>query len=404
MTYLQHIYHSLASSNGSTGYSFKDMFLGRPYLHRPPYGLRYVLNDDHPDLVLIHSTPSSSPHHAVVEECNGIIYEKQTFQLVAYGMDKLREGHGIEVFDTIANLGENDGLDPDDAKVDIEESEDGTVIKIYNWRGKWIVSTNKTIDARRARWSSTKSFLQMTYDAVGVVTDEQFQEKMNASLSPTSTYSFVLVHPENHLVVRYSTPALVFASSRDMRHRVETKAGPEASWYVYPSKIDKEAAIQRLSSNERWLSRGIIVSRKGNNGSYIRYKVDYPWYARINPLRQNQPTMELSYLACSPTEREQLKQDFAADPLSVEAFDACERKLAWTYEQIMSKYIMHEFAAVKPATVEDPDLIPIFDQIKEEPHLTHNEGIIHVDLDRVKDAFDSCSFRTKLDLIQRYGP
>lgn len=393
------------------GCSIRDLFVKR--LHRQPYCLRYVQNND---LFLIYPTPDSDPHNGVVEECNGIIIEKDTFNIVSYGMEKLREGQGNTVDDIVkqdAPVSENAGESTRQEEVLVEESVDGTAIKIYNYRNKWFVSTNKTIDACRARWSSNRSFLQMTYDAVGVTTEKEFQNLMNASLSAFNTYCFILVHPENHLVIRYGKPALFFVASRDMRTLAETRDGPAASWYSHPNVITVEEATRRLSVTERQAARGIIISKKSSWGSFTRYKVDYPWYRGVNVLRKNKPSMKESYIACSSAEeRENLKQAFADDELSCAEIDKSEEIMSWVHEQVTSKYIMFRFGSGSisslSGSMEQSILQKIFDHLVQPDDDTRCTPklptILELKRHDIEQAIDTLDFDSKMALIKRFGP
>jgi hypothetical protein len=145
---------------------------------------------------LIHTLENSAYNIPFVNECNGIILEKDTFKIVCYTFNKCYDTPTI-----------SDNLDKNNLYV--EKSIEGTLIRIFYYNNDWIVSTKKCINASKSKWLSDKSFLELFEDCVSKY---NFMEKLNKSYC----YSFIIMHPENNIVVNYTKPDICHISTRDL--------------------------------------------------------------------------------------------------------------------------------------------------------------------------------------------
>lgn len=314
---------------------FRNLF--KDVLHKSPYFLRYSLDSSRPNLFLIHMTDYSDRSNEVVQECNGIILENENYNIIGYGMNRMLDkteeyAHGKFV--------------PDWEGTFMEEAEDGTVLTVFNHGGTWIVSTKRNIDARNVKWSSTKSFYELLEDAVPGGNVSQTFDK---DLDKDYTYSFVLLHPENHLVISHREPKLIFVSRRNMKTLQEDLLStsddiPSFSWANKRDALSKETAQQKLSSLTRSNRRGLIFCRKqASSVSVDRYMIDYKWFAEANQLRKGLPTLHLSYLACSPAERQKLRGYFG----NLQQFNIIDGLLRdiirYTYDVYKESYIRKQY-------------------------------------------------------------
>ena len=84
-----------------------------------------------------------------------------------------------------------------------EDFIDGTNVNLFNHNGEWMISTRSNIGAH-CKWSSNRYF------------SELFTESSNslnyAELDKNLFYSFVLLHPENIIVTKYTVPTIVLIS------------------------------------------------------------------------------------------------------------------------------------------------------------------------------------------------
>ena len=141
----------------------------------------------------------------IVRACRGAVVERVDndgdhspyFRLVAYA------------FDRFFNLGEGACHELDWSKTRVYEKYDGSLIKLFNYKGEWIVSTSGTVAAASEVGETGRTFAELfwlVFDEVGYSRD---------SLNPELCYIFELCHIDNRIVVKYETPELPLLAVRD---------------------------------------------------------------------------------------------------------------------------------------------------------------------------------------------
>jgi len=272
------------------------------------------VDNNRPDLLLIYSTPLSVKSDLIVKECNGIILDKIDYSIIAYGLDNIIDLTGREFIQTFDNKG--DIGDGNKGEGMVHETEDGSLMRIFFYRDEWIVSTSRKIDASRVNWSSEKTFLTLVKEAVGIETiksenkseDESTQELQtlfNKELSKEYTYSFVLVSPDNFNVIKYTLPRLVYISRRHNVTLLEEGDNMPNFNCCLPRLLNFDQVKSNLNDCCKLEKRGVV----GVYENFI-YKCDYNWFRNAEKLRYNMPSLKLSYLACSYSERVQFKTLF----------------------------------------------------------------------------------------------
>ena len=85
----------------------------------------------------------------------------------------------------------------------IQEFVEGTMINCFYYDNNWIISTKSVIGANCSFCNEGKTFLEMFNEALDEI-------KFNLDLLDTAySYSFVLQHPENKIVVPFDKPNIV---------------------------------------------------------------------------------------------------------------------------------------------------------------------------------------------------
>lgn len=333
--------------------SYRDLF--KDLLHKAPYFLRYALDPSKPDLFMIYQTDYSDRTDAVVRECNGIILNMD-YSIVAYGMDRMVDK--TEDFKT-GRFTLEEYKNPEDGTskpIIIEEAEDGAVLTVYHYQpsdgnadgAKWVVSTKRSIDAHNVRWSSHKDFYQLLCDAVP---DNDPQTLFDKNLHKDYTYSFILLHPENQLVVAHAEPKLIYVSKRNKKTLSETNASDNDAesftWANKRTQISYDEACDKLTGKgSPTTKRGVIVGTKVTVDSVTnisRLMVDYKWFNEANNLRKGMPSLHLSYLSCSPDEKQRMRGYFG----NLEMFNVIDHLLRdlihYTHNVYKDSYIRKQF-------------------------------------------------------------
>ena len=238
----------------------------KSFLTQPPYFIEF--REDRPisNLYLLFHTEQSDLTNDVVRECNGIILDKNTNQIVAYGLDR------VYTYDEQNIIPDFDSFDWDTAKYNI--CFDGTLLKVYYYNCKWNVSTSKCINSDKSRWSSKQSFLELFNDC-GI--DYNLLDK-------NICYSYILQHPESRLVAPVHHPQCVLVASRNMNTLELTPVN-----YII-SELPETGKYDFVKSQPYF--RGSFLAT--HNNTTIR--IDSNEFDFVKNLRGNVPDIKLRYL------------------------------------------------------------------------------------------------------------
>jgi hypothetical protein len=191
-----------------------------------------------------------------------------------------------------------------------EEFIEGTMINVffdssYGITGCWQIATRNTVGADVSFYTWSKK----TFNIMFMEACLQNNICIN-SLNPEFCYSFVLQHPENRVVVPFTTPNLYLVEVYKILHidnevKVLKQDLDTVKQYglwtfsniKFPQKILFESYSELIekyaSPNTPYNILGIIVKNK-NTGE--RMKIRNPIYEEIRHLRGNQPKLQYQYL------------------------------------------------------------------------------------------------------------
>lgn len=234
-------------------------------------------------LYLLISNESVTPLDII---CNGIILEKDTNRVICTPQNKLSEinhENQQEQIETLLNLS---------SKMRMEYCEDGTRISLYNYKGEWFTSTTKCIDAKTSFWSSNKTFDELFW--------EIFDKDFINVLDPEFTYTFLLIHKENRIVVNHLFNNLIYVNRINNKNQIEDYTN-----YFY--KDTPKRTIRRTKEINGYTinfpldnyflpnKRGIIIKFLVNN-YWMSYHYDFSDYYKIKNIRGNVPSISMRYL------------------------------------------------------------------------------------------------------------
>ena len=119
------------------------------------------------------------------KECNGIILEKDTNQIICHSFNKFYKNN-----ETI-----HKDFNPNECK--IYYSDEATLIRLFYYDSEWKIATKKCIDANKSKWQSDRSFCSLFYEVI-----DFFGYKFinDGSLDKNRNYFFLLSHIENSVV------------------------------------------------------------------------------------------------------------------------------------------------------------------------------------------------------------
>jgi hypothetical protein len=192
-----------------------------------------------------------------------------------------------------------------------EEFVEGTMINVF-WDpkiglyGAWEISTRNTVGALSSFYKSanTKTFRDMFLEAA------KANKLVLEHLNPLYTYSFVLQHPENRIVVPFKEPKLYLVAmyhvdnsdkSNIRVYSTDMTDMNKANWgeatICFPEKYEFEKYSDLIdkyaSMNTSYNILGVVIRNKKNGD---RTKIRNPVYEQVRNLRGNQPKMQYQYL------------------------------------------------------------------------------------------------------------
>ena len=226
-------------------------------------------------------------------ECNGIILEKDTNKVICMCQNKFNEISS----NPDMQLNQIEDLRSKYNKVRMEYCEDGTVIRLYNYNGKWYTATTRCIDARNSYWSSEKTFDDMFW--------EIFDKEQCNMLNINCTYIFILIHKENRIVVNHKYNNLIYVNC------INNNTYEENFNNIFYDD-DPKRCIRRtkvINMEEPGLinypldnyftptKRGIIIKFFDEiHNKWILYQYDFQSYNKVKNIRGNVPLIRIRYL------------------------------------------------------------------------------------------------------------
>jgi len=183
-----------------------------------------------------------------------------------------------------------------------EEFVEGTMLNVFFNAGVWEVATKQTIGANvRFYTNNVDTFYSMFLDAmqnIGLTLD---------MLDKKNSYSFVLQHPKNRIVVPFQNAMLylvavyqiTFVEETNMYDIVNVEASPELAlcvkmpaiyhgWNTHADLIQHYASINTPYQCLGFMMRDPLTGE--------RAKIRNPVYERVRRLRGNQPKLMYHYL------------------------------------------------------------------------------------------------------------
>jgi hypothetical protein len=240
-------------------------------------------------LVAQHDNSELSP---LQSECNGLILDKETNKVVCMSQNKF-----VHINNDASQINQIEDIKSIYQRFRMEYCEDGTVIRLYNYKGTWYTATTKCIDARKSYWSSEKTFNDMFWEIFN-------KSNYNVNeLDKNQTYLFILVHKENRIVVNHKYNNLIYIGCIHNYTKQE-----DFTNYFYnedprrcirrTKNIDVSSLINYPLDNYYLPDkRGIILKfLNTTNNSWKLYQYDFNNYTQIKEVRGNVPLIRMRYL------------------------------------------------------------------------------------------------------------
>jgi hypothetical protein len=173
------------------------------------------------------------------------------------------------------------------------EKVDGSLIKIYNHKGHWYISTKGTTYGESDCMGYGVTFQELVWKALGVKNDFEFQNKIeNCIFDRHVTYIFEVTSVENRVVKRYEGYKLHFLAARrnstgvyvcEEEKRWFNDKCSEVDFIHYPKRytFDSPEACLRTARELKDLDEGYVIYQDGVPIA----KIKSPAYVAVHHIR-----------------------------------------------------------------------------------------------------------------------
>jgi len=238
---------------------------------------------EHGDLYMLvsdkNAAQQSDENKTIHAQCNGLILEKETNDIVSACFNKIMDLKLEDFEETTSRYSD----------IKVEYCEDGTMIRLYNYKGKWYTATARCIDARDSIWTSTKTFDELFWDI--------FDKSVLDTLDDSYTYVFLLLHTDNRIVVRHVKNELVYISRINNATLLVDEEYEFSNPYVRRPTVIKDFDIKNFEDYNYFAKRGVMIKcYTQSNGTFDSYKIDFDQYKVVKHVRGNVPNIRMRFL------------------------------------------------------------------------------------------------------------
>lgn len=276
------------------------------------YSLYYRRNPENPNVLT-----------GFQRSCNGVIFEKESNKIVCISYDKFLK----------LNTDLNEHFKGDFENLVLENSVEGTLIRVFYYEGKFRVATKKCIDANKSQWGSNKSFGAMFKEAVQGTEFKNFQFENN------KVYFFNLLHPENSVVFPRGKVRLdLLEVFRIEDNKVYLEQSEFKVNYRHTGISSYNELMEYMNSQtiESMGHQGLVVYHK--NAPYIKQRIQFPLYTKSRKVFGNEPSLFLKFLGMRDN-KEKMVEYIKYFPSSKNIFLEYENELIKFVENIHRLYL-----------------------------------------------------------------
>lgn len=238
-----------------------------------------------------------------------------------------------------------------------QEFVEGTMINVFydHSISKWKISTRNTVDAEVAFYKKNN---RMTFNDMFVEACKENNFNLE-SLNSDFCYSFVLQHPENRIVVPFSTPQLYLVEVYKILNTDKVQVIPQniyevrmnGQWLntsirfpeVYEFTTYTELIEKFASANTPYNIMGIVIRNMLVNE---RTKIRNPIYEEVRHLKGNQSKLQYQYLHLRKEGK--LPEYFKFYPEAKKDFSECRDKVHLFTNTLHQNYLACYVRKEKP--------------------------------------------------------
>ena len=313
--------------------------------------IKLVDSDHDTGLEMFSYTNCNDEDSLTVKQCRGVVFYKD--ELVMKTFPYTPEFHTGDM----ANL--RNVLEPIFSTSQFFESMEGTLIRMFNFKGKWFISTHRKLNAFKSKWGSDETFgnsfknaLEYEFSTNTKLSsrlpkgESSLISKFKTMLCPSKQYMFLVLHSiENRIVCNPPTnPQLYHVGSfvNGTFDSTDSFGFPRLEQLQFKSI---EEMVKFVNSRDPFTSQGVVVF--GPNGENL--KVLNTKYQNLADIRGGEANLRLRYFQVR-NDRQKEQDLYTLYSEKSEIFDYCRNLLSTLtqviYDNYVRRYIKHEFVAV----------------------------------------------------------
>ena len=319
-------------------------------------GNRVRLSDSDPDagLDLYCYNRCTNDDCRLVRDCRGIIFNGTNIVLKGFPYTyEFADDNTQKLSELLGN---------DWSSYKFYEAHEGALLRVFNWKEKWYVTTHRKMDAFRSKWSSKESFGQMFKKAVeflyttdnshlkeilGSDTEDVYTSFIN-NLNKSYQYMFLVRNNyENRIVCQPPTNPMIYHVGTFVDNGKVLNLSVDTG-IPYPAKYEFRNITEIsdfVRENKFDNIQGIIIFTPDN----IQYKLMNTEYKELFCARGNEPSVKYRYLQIR-MDKKMSDMLYFLYPRYADTFDDYENTLYDAAKQINTNYIQR-FIKKKYVTV-----------------------------------------------------
>lgn len=281
---------------------------------------------------------------SILQQCRGVVFNDKTIVMRAFPYTLEIDNNEIKhIEDNISSVFQD---------CSFYDSYEGTLIRIFNFSGRWFISTHRKLNAFRSKWSSKESFgtafkralesevenNRNLRDSLGVEINHQSEsllESFQNILDPNKQYMFlVLNNDENRIVCDCPIRPTLFHVGTFVEGELVMN---ENINIPYPKKhtfTSIDSLVNYVNNIKISEMQGVIVFAPNNK----QYKVLHTQYLEFFRARGNEPSIKYRYLQVRMQEQ-MVNKLYDLYPNMSSKFEEYENALYAIAQNIYNSYI-----------------------------------------------------------------
>ncbi len=332
-----------------------------------------LIYDETDDLSIKHYNNCDIESSDIIKESRGVIYQKADNKEVCRTFSFTPEFlTNDELITSIIN-------EIDFTKIKFYPAKEGSILRLYKVKDKWLLSTHRKIDAFDSKWGDNlysygELFIQIL--SKYYKTDDIFKTFTN-KLNPEKVYTF-LITTKNRIVCSENKQHMYFVGAFvDGKITTENDTGIESIEELHFDNIEE---VKKYVNSVEWKKdQGVILYLPNNK----QIKLVNNIYKHYFDLRANEPSLMIRYIQLRKDE-ESLKEFLKLYEDKEQDFKNFEMKLDKLIDKVHSDYISR-FVDKKFFNVD-----PLEHKILYKCHgyFLNNKRINKITKDKVKDILE----------------